>query len=88
VLWEHRFDAATEGVPAIYEVGGRQYITVPVGGVGHFLGGLIVVTLSSSVSSAPGTASAARPVPPAAVRVQVRFAFMRASYRGSITPPS
>ncbi len=40
VLWEHRFDAATEGVPAVYEVGGRQYITVPVGGVGHFLGGL------------------------------------------------
>ncbi|TIX51567.1 PQQ-binding-like beta-propeller repeat protein [Alteraurantiacibacter aquimixticola] len=40
VLWEHRFDAATEGVPAVYEVNGRQYITVPVGGVGHFLGGL------------------------------------------------
>lgn len=40
VLWEHRFDAATEGVPAVYEVDGRQYITVPVGGVGHFLGGL------------------------------------------------
>ena len=40
VLWEHRFDAATESVPAIYEVDGRQYITVPVGGVGHFLGGL------------------------------------------------
>lgn len=40
ILWEHRFDAATEGVPAVYEVNGRQYITVPVGGVGHFLGGL------------------------------------------------
>ena len=40
VLWEHRFDAGTEGVPAVYEVDGRQYITVPVGGVGHFLGGL------------------------------------------------
>ena len=40
VLWEHRFDAGTEGVPAIYEVDGRQYITLPVGGVGHFLGGL------------------------------------------------
>ncbi|GAA5060435.1 quinoprotein glucose dehydrogenase [Erythrobacter westpacificensis] len=40
VLWEHRFDAATEGVPAVYEVNGRQMITVPVGGVGHFLGGL------------------------------------------------
>lgn len=40
VLWEYRFDAATEGVPAVYKVDGRQYITVPVGGVGHFLGGL------------------------------------------------
>ncbi len=40
ILWEHRFDAATEGVPAVYMVNGRQYITVPVGGVGHFLGGL------------------------------------------------
>ena len=40
VLWEHRFDAATEGVPAVYQVNGRQYITVPVGGVGHFAGGL------------------------------------------------
>jgi quinoprotein glucose dehydrogenase len=40
ILWEHRFDAAIEGVPAVYEVDGRQYITLPVGGVGHFLGGL------------------------------------------------
>ncbi|MFB0613120.1 outer membrane protein assembly factor BamB family protein [Aurantiacibacter poecillastricola] len=40
VLWEHRFDAGTEGVPAVYEVDGRQMITVPVGGMGHFLGGL------------------------------------------------
>jgi len=40
ILWEHRFDAATEGVPAVYEVNGREYITVPVGGVGHFAGGL------------------------------------------------
>ncbi len=36
VLWEHKFDAATEGVPAIYEVNGRQYITLPVGGDGLF----------------------------------------------------
>ena len=40
ILWEHRFDAATEGVPAVYEVDGREYVTVPVGGVGHFAGGL------------------------------------------------
>jgi glucose dehydrogenase len=26
VLWEHELDAALEGMPAIYELGGRQYI--------------------------------------------------------------
>jgi quinoprotein glucose dehydrogenase len=36
VLWEHKLDAGTEGVPAVYEVGGRQYVTVPVGGDGLF----------------------------------------------------
>ncbi len=36
VLWEHRLDAATEGVPAIYAVGGREYVTIPVGGDGLF----------------------------------------------------
>ena len=36
VLWEHKLDAATEGVPAIYEVAGRQYVTIPVGGPGLF----------------------------------------------------
>ncbi|MBT2134440.1 pyrroloquinoline quinone-dependent dehydrogenase [Croceibacterium sp. LX-88] len=40
ILWEYKLDAATEGVPAVYEVGGRQYITIPVGGVGHFANGL------------------------------------------------
>ena len=40
VLWEHELDAATEGVPAVYEVGGRQFVTIPVGGVGHFAQGL------------------------------------------------
>jgi quinoprotein glucose dehydrogenase len=40
VLWEHKLDAATEGVPAVFEAGGRQYVTIPVGGVGHFAGGL------------------------------------------------
>jgi glucose dehydrogenase len=36
VLWEHKLDAATEGVPAIFEVNGRQFITLPVGGDGLF----------------------------------------------------
>jgi glucose dehydrogenase len=36
VLWEHKLDAGTEGVPAVYEVGGRQYVTLPVGGDGLF----------------------------------------------------
>ena len=26
VLWQHQLDAALEGMPAIYETGGRQYI--------------------------------------------------------------
>ena len=26
VLWEHELDAALEGMPALYEVGGRQYV--------------------------------------------------------------
>ncbi|OYW46359.1 MAG: hypothetical protein B7Z08_02455 [Sphingomonadales bacterium 32-68-7] len=34
VLWEHQLDAATEGVPAVYEAGGRQFVTIPVGGEG------------------------------------------------------
>ncbi len=36
VLWEYKLDAATEGVPAVYEVDGRQYVTLPVGGDGLF----------------------------------------------------
>lgn len=36
VLWEHKLDAGTEGVPAVYEVGGRQFVTLPVGGDGLF----------------------------------------------------
>lgn len=40
VLWEHELPAATEGVPAVFEVNGRQYVTIPVGGVGHFANGL------------------------------------------------
>jgi hypothetical protein len=26
VLWEHELDAALEGIPAVYELGGRQYV--------------------------------------------------------------
>ena len=36
VLWEHDLPAATEGVPAVYEVDGRQYVTIAVGGNGLF----------------------------------------------------
>ncbi len=39
-LWEHDLPAAQEGVPAVYEVDGRQYVAVPVGGNGLFSGGL------------------------------------------------
>ena len=36
VLWEYDLPAATEGVPAVYEANGRQFLVIPVGGVGHF----------------------------------------------------
>ena len=36
VLWEYKLDAATEGVPAVFSVGGREYVTLPVGGDGLF----------------------------------------------------
>ena len=36
VLWEYKLDAGTEGVPAVYEVNGRQYVTLAVGGDGLF----------------------------------------------------
>ncbi|MBI4906754.1 MAG: pyrroloquinoline quinone-dependent dehydrogenase [Acidobacteria bacterium] len=26
ILWEHQLDAALEGIPAVYEIGGRQYV--------------------------------------------------------------
>jgi len=40
VLWEYDLDAATEGVPAVYEADGRQFVVIPVGGQGHFVQGL------------------------------------------------
>jgi quinoprotein glucose dehydrogenase len=36
VVWEYDLPAAQEGVPAVYEAGGRQFILVPVGGNGEF----------------------------------------------------
>ena len=36
VLWEYDLPAASEGVPAVYEAGGRQFIVIPVGGDGGF----------------------------------------------------
>jgi glucose dehydrogenase len=36
VLWEFDLPAATEGVPAVYEVDGRQYVAIPVAGNGMF----------------------------------------------------
>jgi len=34
VLWEYALPAASEGVPAVYEVDGRQYLALEVGGAG------------------------------------------------------
>jgi glucose dehydrogenase len=39
VLWEYDLPAASEGVPAIYEAGGREYVVIPVGGNGLFTNG-------------------------------------------------
>jgi len=36
VLWEYDLPSGQEGVPAVYQVQGRQYIAVPVGGNGVF----------------------------------------------------
>ena len=36
VLWEYDLPAASEGVPAVYAVDGREYIAFPVGGNGLF----------------------------------------------------
>jgi quinoprotein glucose dehydrogenase len=36
VVWEYDLPAASEGVPAVYQAGGRQFVVIPVGGVGIF----------------------------------------------------
>ena len=35
VLWEIDLPAASEGIPAVYEVDGRQYIAIATGGNGY-----------------------------------------------------
>jgi glucose dehydrogenase len=40
VLWSYDLDAATEGVPAVYAVNGKEYIAIAVGGNGLFSQGL------------------------------------------------
>jgi quinoprotein glucose dehydrogenase len=35
ILWEYKLPAGTEGVPAVYQVAGREYIVVPAGGDGQ-----------------------------------------------------
>ena len=40
VLWEYDLPAASEGVPAVYEAGGREFVVIPVGGDGEFSGKL------------------------------------------------
>jgi len=35
VLWAQDLPAASEGIPAVYQVDGREYIAVPVGGNGY-----------------------------------------------------
>jgi quinoprotein glucose dehydrogenase len=40
VLWSYDLPAATEGVPAVYAVDGKQYVAIAVGGNGLFSQGL------------------------------------------------
>jgi quinoprotein glucose dehydrogenase len=40
VLWEHDLPSASEGVPAVYEAAGREFVVIPVGGAGQFTYGL------------------------------------------------
>jgi len=36
VVWETDLPAPPEGVPAVYQAGGREFIAVPIGGAGVF----------------------------------------------------
>ncbi len=36
VLWEYHVGSAVQGVPAVYEIGGREYVTIASGGNGLF----------------------------------------------------
>jgi quinoprotein glucose dehydrogenase len=58
VIWEYDLPAPQEGVPAVYQVNGRQFIAVPVGGNGVF----------------QPRASAANPIPPAGPGQYIVFA--------------
>ena len=40
MLWEYDLPAASEGVPAVYEAAGREFVVIPVGGDGEFSGKL------------------------------------------------
>jgi glucose dehydrogenase len=35
VIWEFNLPAGSDGVPAVYEIGGREYVVIPVGGAGQ-----------------------------------------------------
>jgi glucose dehydrogenase len=58
VLWEYDLPGPQEGVPAVYQVNGREYIAVPVGGNGVF----------------QPRAAASNPIPPAGPGQYVVFA--------------
>jgi len=35
VIWEYDLPAGSDGVPAVFEVAGREYVVIPVGGAGQ-----------------------------------------------------
>jgi quinoprotein glucose dehydrogenase len=35
VVWEYSLPAGSDGVPAVYEIAGREYVVIPIGGAGQ-----------------------------------------------------
>jgi glucose dehydrogenase/mono/diheme cytochrome c family protein len=57
VLWETRLPAGTTGGPITYEVGGKQYIVVPIGGKDYGTGWIAFALDATATIPVPATAS-------------------------------
>jgi len=58
VLWAQELPTGSEGIPATYEVGGRQYLAVPVGAGAGLFAPTLDVAGAASPSAAAGAAAA------------------------------